>query len=236
MAVTDEAILTIKQMILSGELRPGDRLPPEKELSERLRLSRNSMREAVKALEAMKVLDVRRGDGTFVTSLEPDLLSEALSFIVEVQQDEDSLLEIFAVRRILEPAAAALSASRLTDSEIDGLRQSVAGVPIDSDVDALVTHDLAFHAAIAAGAGNRYLSTLLDSLSGRTVRARLWRGLTEQDATDRTLREHAAIVEALGARDSALAQALTVAHIAGVERWLRSWTERTVDDPDQSRP
>ncbi|MES2866630.1 MAG: GntR family transcriptional regulator, partial [Actinomycetota bacterium] len=73
MAVTDEAIEKIKAMIVSGELSPGDRLPPEKELSERLGLSRNSMREAVKALEVIRVLDVRRGDGTYVTSLEPHL-------------------------------------------------------------------------------------------------------------------------------------------------------------------
>ena len=103
MAVTDEAILKIKEMILTGELGPGDRLPPEKELSERLGLSRSSMREAVKALEVIRVLDVRRGDGTYVTSLEPRLLLEAMSFVVDLH-DDSSILELFAVRRILEPA------------------------------------------------------------------------------------------------------------------------------------
>ena len=106
MAVTDEAILKIKDMILSGELAPGDRLPPEQQLSERLGLSRSSLREAVKALEVIRVLDVRRGDGTYVTSLEPQLLLEAMSFVVDLH-DDSSVLEIFAVRRILEPAAAA---------------------------------------------------------------------------------------------------------------------------------
>ncbi len=221
--MTDEAILTIKQMILSGELRPGDRLPPEKELSERLRLSRNSMREAVKALEAMRILDVRRGDGTYVTSLEPDLLNEAMSFIIEAQQDHDAILEIFAVRRILEPAASALAATRIGEAELEALRRSIDSVPADPEVDEVVAHDLAFHAAIAAGSGNRYLASLLDSLSGRTVRARLWRGITEENATERTLREHTAIVDALAARDGALAEALTVSHIAGIEGWLRRW-------------
>ena len=110
MAVTDEAILKIKEMIVSGELAPGDRLPPEKELSESLGLSRNSLREAVKALELIRVLDVRRGDGTYVTSLEPSLLLEALSFVADIHQDA-SVLELFEVRRILEPAAAALAAA-----------------------------------------------------------------------------------------------------------------------------
>ena len=107
-AVTDAAITTIKEMIVSGELRPGQRLPPEKELGERLGVSRNSLREAVKSLELIRVLDVRRGDGTYVTSLRPELLLEAMSFVVDLHQDA-SVLEIFAVRRILEPAAAELA-------------------------------------------------------------------------------------------------------------------------------
>src|SRR3954464_1379895 len=105
MAVTDEAIQRIREMITSGDLGPGDRLPPEKELSERLGLSRNSLREAVKGLELIKVLDVRQGDGTYVTSLEPHLLLEAMSFVVDLHQDH-SVVEIFEVRRVLEPHAA----------------------------------------------------------------------------------------------------------------------------------
>ncbi len=114
MAVTDEAIEKIKAMIVSGELGPGDRLPPEKELAERLGLSRNSMREAVKALEVIRVLDVRRGDGTYVTSLEPHLLLEAISFVVDMH-DDDSLLELFAVRRMLESQATGLAATHGSD-------------------------------------------------------------------------------------------------------------------------
>jgi GntR family transcriptional regulator, transcriptional repressor for pyruvate dehydrogenase complex len=116
-AVTDEAILKIKAMIRSGELRPGDRLPPEKELSEALGLSRSSLREAVKALEVIRVLDVRRGDGTYVTSLTPDILLDAMSFVVDIHQDS-SVLELFEVRRILEPAAATLAAPRATAADI----------------------------------------------------------------------------------------------------------------------
>ena len=74
MAVTDEAIDKIKEMIVSGELGPGDRLPKESDLADRLGLSRNSLREAVKALSLIHVLDVRQGDGTYVTSLDPRLL------------------------------------------------------------------------------------------------------------------------------------------------------------------
>ena len=75
-------------MIVSGELRPGDRLPREKELSERLGLSRSSLREAIKALSLIRILDVRQGDGTYVTSLSPPLLLEALSFVVDFHEDD----------------------------------------------------------------------------------------------------------------------------------------------------
>ena len=93
MAVTDEAIEKIKAMITSGALRAGDRLPREADLAADLGLSRSSLREAVRALSLVNILDVRRGDGTYVTSLEPRLLLEALSFIADFHRD-DTLLEL----------------------------------------------------------------------------------------------------------------------------------------------
>jgi GntR family transcriptional repressor for pyruvate dehydrogenase complex len=221
MAVTDEAIEKIKAMIVDGELGPGDRLPPEKELAERLGLSRNSMREAVKALEVIRVLDVRRGDGTYVTSLEPHLLLEAISFVVDLHSD-DSLLELFAVRRMLESQATGLAAGNASAEDSDALLAEVASVDPDAvSIDDLVAHDIRFHGAIVALAHNGYLSTIIDGLGSQTIRARIWRGLTEQGAVERTLSEHRAIAEAIAQHDAALATSLATAHVAGVERWLR---------------
>src|SRR6202043_1320907 len=95
-AVTDEAIEKIKSMIVSGTLRAGDRLPREADLAAELGLSRSSLREAVRALSLVNILDVRRGDGTYVTSLEPRLLLEALSFIIDFHRD-DTVLELLPV-------------------------------------------------------------------------------------------------------------------------------------------
>ena len=220
-AVTDEAIEHIKAMIVDGELAPGDRLPPEKELAERLGLSRNSMREAVKALEVIGVLDVRRGDGTYVTSLEPRLLLEAISFVADLHND-DSLLEIFQVRRILESQATGMAAALADDAAIEALQSEVNEIdPASVKLDQLVEHDIRFHREIANIAGNTYLASLVESLSGQTVRARIWRGLTEEGAVERTLSEHRAIADAIGQHDSGLAISLATAHVAGVERWLR---------------
>lgn len=220
MAVTDEAIEKIKAMIVSGELAPGDRLPPEKELADRLGLSRSSMREAVKALEVIRVLDVRRGDGTYVTSLEPRLLLEAISFVVDLHDDQ-SLLEIFAVRRILESQATGVAAQRAEQPDVTALEEEIAAISSDTDIETLVEHDVRFHSAIVALAGNAYLAGLVDSLTSQTVRARVWRGLTEDGAVERTLAEHRAIVDAIADHDVELATSLARAHISGVERWLK---------------
>jgi GntR family transcriptional repressor for pyruvate dehydrogenase complex len=220
MAVTDEAILKIKEMIRAGELGPGDRLPPEKELSEALGLSRSSLREAVKALEIIRVLDVRRGDGTYVTSLTPDTLLDAMSFVVDIHQDS-SLLELFEVRRILEPAAAALATTRVTEPDIEELRALLAALGGSPTVDELVAHDQVFHRRIAELAGNAYLTSLLDTLSSSTLRARIWRGLSEEGSTERSLTEHRMIIDALARGDATLVAAQATVHIDGVAEWLR---------------
>lgn len=218
-ALTDEAIVKIKEMILAGELKPGDRLPPEKELSEHLGLSRSSLREAVKALEIIHVLDVRRGDGTYVTSLRPEVLLGALSFVADIHQDS-SVLELFEVRRILEPAAAMMAAARAQPADVARLRVLLTEVGEGTPVDDLVAHDLVFHRSICELSGNAYLTSLLDSLSGSTLRARVWRGLTEEGSVERTLTEHRAIVDAIESGDAELIRSQVTVHVSGVAQWL----------------
>jgi len=233
-AVTDVAITTIKEMIVSGELGPGQRLPPEKELSERLGLSRNSLREAVKSLAVIGVLDVRRGDGTYVTSLRPELLLEAMSFVVDLHQDA-SVLEIFEVRRILEPAAAIFAVDRISDDTLDELAAGLDEVSEDTPIEELVQHDLAFHHAITAAGGNAYLTSLLDALSSSTARARVWRGITQDRAVARTLAEHERILQALRARDKEMVRAALTVHIGGVDAWLREAVEDSESVPPAAR-
>ncbi|GAA4926511.1 FadR/GntR family transcriptional regulator [Streptomyces coeruleoprunus] len=221
MAVTDEAIEKIKEMIVSGALRPGDRLPKESELAAELGLSRNSLREAVRALSLIRILDVRQGDGTYVTSLDPQLLLEALSFVVDFHRD-DTVLEFLAVRRILEPAATALAAPRIGEAELDALEAALDALGPEPAVEELVAADLEFHRVIVGASGNAVLCSLLDGLSGPTTRARVWRGLTQEDAVARTLHEHRAILAALRDRDAEAARSWATVHIASVEQWLRS--------------
>ncbi len=220
MAITDEAIEKIKEMIISGALSPGDRLPKEADLAERLGLSRNSLREAVKALSLIHVLDVRQGDGTYVTSLEPSLLLDAMGFVIDFHRD-DTVLEFLEVRRILEPAATAMAASRMTQDDVADLRALLDQLGQDPSIEELVANDLEFHRRIALGAGNQVLCSLVDGLSGPTQRARIWRGLTQESAVARTLAEHHAICDAIAAGQPEVARAWATVHVAGVEQWLR---------------
>ena len=219
MALTDEAIDRIKSMITSGELRPGDRLPKEADLAERLGLSRNSLREAVRALSLIRVLDVRQGDGTYVTSLEPQLLLETMSFVVDFHRD-DSIRQFLEVRHILEPAATELATRRMSDADLDRLGAILAELPDDPSVDELVANDLRFHREIAVGAGNSALASLLESLSAPTVRARIWRGITQEGAVQRTREQHSAIFHAMRGRRADVARSWAMVHVAGVEEWL----------------
>jgi GntR family transcriptional regulator, transcriptional repressor for pyruvate dehydrogenase complex len=221
MALTDEAIEKIKQMILSGRVRPGEKLPREADLAAELGLSRNSLREAVKALSLINVLDVRQGDGTYTTSLAPSLLLETLSFIVDFHRD-DSVLEFLEVRRILEPAATALAAARMSAESKQGLGELLEGVTVESPVDDFIATDLEFHRRIAVGAGNAVLASLVDNMSLPTARARIWRAMTEPRVLERTLAEHRAIYQAILSGDTDLARSWATVHISGIEQWLHT--------------
>lgn len=219
--LTDSAIVKLKQMIVSGELAPGQRLPREVDLAGRLGLSRNSLREAVKGLSLVGVLDVRQGDGTYVASLDSEMLIGRMAFVVDFHRD-DEVLHFLRVRRILEPAASALASLLLTDAEIDGLDEHLDRLRPDPTVQELVASDLEFHRMIVAGSGNPVLISLLGSIAAPIQRARLWRGSTEANALNRTMDEHRAIVRALRSRIPEVVSAAVTTHVFGVEHWLMS--------------
>jgi len=219
-SVTDDAIDKIRERIVSGAWGAGDRLPKESELAAELGLSRNSLREAVRALSQLRVLEVRQGDGTYVSSLEPDLLLESTGFVSHLLLGETAVA-LYEVRRILEAAAAALAAARIDPEGKKALGSSLDRMRDAQTVEELVEADVAFHAVIARAAGNPVLTSLLASLSTRMLRVRLWHGRAADDALDVTREEHRRIYEAIMEGDPELARAAATAHIASGERWLR---------------
>jgi GntR family transcriptional repressor for pyruvate dehydrogenase complex len=219
--LTDAAIQKLREMIISGRYPSGARLPPEAELAAELGLSRNTAREAVRALSSARVLDVRRGDGTYVTSLRPELLLEGIAFAVEVMHEESGL-ELLEVRRILEPAATALAASKISAEAVQELGETLARMrESDTDLEEFVRRDSEFHARIAAASDNQTLASMLNGVSSHAFRARVWQGIIDTEAIARTIFEHHRILDAVASGDVELARAMALAHVATTEEFMR---------------
>ncbi len=213
-AVSSEAIATIKQMILLGEIGAGQRLPPERDLAAQLGVSRPSLREAIRALIALNILESRHGDGTYVSSLEPELLSEPIDFVLQV--NDSAMVALFEARRALEAAAATLAAERATDLELTQLEEFVKeGRSKLDDRDAFIEHDVEFHARLRRLARSPVLASLLSSVSTLTLESRR---LTAQsrETRSRALGDHLAMVKTLKARDPEAARLAMIAHLEHV--------------------
>jgi GntR family transcriptional regulator, transcriptional repressor for pyruvate dehydrogenase complex len=224
---TDEVVDGIRRMILDGTLVPGSRLPVEKDLADLLGVSRGSLREGVRALAILGVLETRQGDGTYVTSLGPSMLFAPVGLAVELQGETGEAASFHVVRRVLETEAAAMAASRGDPEMLEQARQALDEAtevldraPIDHQL--LMGCDIAFHRAIAVGSGNPVLAALVESLASRTVRGRLWRGLSDEGALQRTHAEHGAIMAALEAREPERARVRMAVHLLEVEDFMRS--------------
>lgn len=233
---TDRVIDSIKSMIARGELRAGDRLPVEKDLAERLAVSRGSLREGVRALATLGVLETRQGDGTYVTALDPSMLLRPLGFYADLQGTAQAA-QLLAVRRVLETEAAGLAATRLDDAglaELDAILGAVDAVVARGSVDPeeFIDADAAFHRAIASASGNPALAGLVDALVTRTLRGRLWRAITERDSVGIAHAEHRAVLDALHAHDPERARIRMAAHLLGVEEFASAHPAETAPDID----
>ena len=225
----------ITQKLLDGELAAGDRLPVEKDLAAALSVSRGSLREGVRALTLLGVLDTRQGDGTYVTSLDASLLLGPMGLLVELQ-GAGNALHVHTVRRLLETEAAGLAATQVgtQGDNADTTRAALARArkALDDSAEILaapdVHHetmldaDVAFHSAIADLAGNPVLAALIGALATRTARVRLWRGIVQEGVEQRTQQEHELIYQAVMDRDPERARVRMAVHLLGVEDFIQS--------------
>ena len=219
MSVTSKAIDNIRAMIRSGELGPGDRLPPENELAERLGVSRGSLREAVRALSQINVLDVRRGDGTYVTSLAPGELLSGMVFAMELLQVQ-GLEEVVEVRRLLLPPAAALAAQRVTKDQLADMHAVVDQLERATDPDEIAGLHRRFGSLVSDASGNETLSSILRALQlrGENIR-RAW--LSADPANrDIALAHQRMLLDALERGDSDMARSIATVQVDERRRWL----------------
>lgn len=222
--LTEAAIRRIREMIAGGDLLPGSRLAPEGELATELGASRNTVREAVRGLVTAGVLDVRRGDGTYVTSLRPEQLLEGIGAAAELMAEGFSL-ELVQVRRILEPAATALAAQRIDDETLAELGTLLERMRSAESQEEMVQIDSDFHGTVARASGNATLASMLAGVSIKTTRSRIWRGIIEHDAKEQTVAQHAEILRALRHRDPFLGEAAALVHVSTTEASMRRMTD-----------
>lgn len=214
----------VQGMILSGEIEPGDRLPVEPILAQRFGVSRGSLREGVRALVAMGILETRQGSGTTVTSLDPHLLLQPLEFWASLQEGKSSQ-NLHSVRRSLEVEAAGTAAVRRTASdihELGAILESAEPAVRAGDSDRAMNADLEFHARLARISENPILVALLNSLSRPSLRIRMWRAVHLSGRLTATHHEHRAILSAVTAGDAVAARAAMHMHLTQVTGDLSS--------------
>lgn len=221
---TDVVIQSVKDMITTGVLAPGSRLPVEKDLAAQLAVSRGSLREGVRALAMMGVLETRQGDGTYVTSLDANLLLAPMGFMVDLQTPANSA-HLQSVRRVLESEAASRAASRITDEELAAAAAILDEIePLlgaeDIDHERIMDADIAFHRIIASASGNPALDALIEALASRTIRARMWRAISDRGAVAETQSEHRSILAELVLHDGDRARIRMSNHLLGVEEFI----------------
>lgn len=193
-------------MLRSGDYRAGDRMPSEPELGATLGVSRSTVREAVRELTSLGVLEIQHGRGTFVRSLRPDLLLRGDSLL---DQPNDRIREeLLEVRGIVEPEAAALAAVRASDEDIARLRYNVDRLAEAIGQGVAAPEDLGFHLDLVRATHN----SALWRVSGAIISFYQWDGQlpTEQDVLD-----HRAIYESVRDRDAHRARQAMLDHLAG---------------------
>lgn len=218
---TDHAVSVLLAMIRSGRFSEGDRLPTEPELVTELGVSRSAVREAVQSLSFAGVLKVRHGGGTFVTDLDPARLLRSAGLALDLS-GTGTLTELYAVRRILEPAVTAMAVTNLTDEDLIGLRDHLDTMRSASTAEEFVQADIAFHDTIAGIAGNTTLRAILQTLRTRSGLGLIRRAREQDGVEEQTIIEHEAILVALDDRDPELARAATTVHLAKGQHWLES--------------
>jgi GntR family transcriptional repressor for pyruvate dehydrogenase complex len=201
-------------------LRPGDKLPAERQLAAMMEVSRPVVREALRALALMGVVDIRQGDGTYVTSLEPRQLTSHLDIVFA--KDDVALVQLLEVRRIIESGNVRLAAVRATPAELAELELLVRDLAdrLD-DPTGFAETDIAMHRAVCAAADNFLLLQFMDILStlGRASRERTG---DQRDVREVALRDHRRLLRALRAHDPEAAERAMLTHLDHVDARLRS--------------
>jgi GntR family transcriptional regulator, transcriptional repressor for pyruvate dehydrogenase complex len=211
----EQIVQQIEESIVKGSLKPGDQLPPERELAQRFGVSRTAVREAVKALREKGLVEAFSGRGTFITDGTTHAVRQSLDLMIKIGQPE-GFTHLAEVRAILEPEIAALAATRIQESELATMREAVAVMERSGqDPDAYIEADLDFHLALAEAAANPLILSLLDSIVGLLREQRL-RIFNVPGGPARGQIHHKRILQAVEQHDTQMAREAMREHLEQV--------------------
>jgi GntR family transcriptional repressor for pyruvate dehydrogenase complex len=211
----EQIVQQIEESVLNGTLKPGDQLPAERELAQRLGVSRTAVREAVKALREKGLVEAYSGRGTFITDGTTHAARQSFDLMVKIGQQESST-HLAELRLILEPGIAAVAAARAKEEELAAMREAVAVMErSQADPEAYIEADLDFHLALAEAAANPLILSLIDSIVG-LLREQRMKIFNVEGGPQRGQIHHKRILDAMERRDSERARTAMRAHLEQV--------------------
>jgi GntR family transcriptional regulator, transcriptional repressor for pyruvate dehydrogenase complex len=215
---TGQVVSHVRNLIERGSLKPGDRLPAERDLATQIGVSRPTIRAGLRTLAAMGVVRSKHGSGTYIPDGPPALDTDALSFLAALHGFTRE--EMYEARRILEVGAAGLAAERATAEQVATLAEEVASLFASmQDPRGFLVHDINFHRAVAAASGNPIVASLVEMVSALYYERRRE---TAARASDRDLRDaaemHRRIYQAIRARDADTARHAMHDHLIQASR------------------
>jgi GntR family transcriptional regulator, transcriptional repressor for pyruvate dehydrogenase complex len=213
----EQIVQQIEESVLKGTLKPGDQLPAERELAQRLGVSRTAVREAVKALREKGLVEAYSGRGTFITDGTSHAARQSFDLMVKIGQQEGST-HLAELRLILEPGIAALAAQRVEEDHLAAMREAVAVMDrSQNDPAAYIEADLDFHLALAEAAANPLILSLIDSIVGLLREQRI-RIFNVEGGPQRGQVHHKRILEAVEQRNPGMARSAMSAHLEQVRQ------------------
>ncbi|MEP6703168.1 MAG: FadR/GntR family transcriptional regulator [Acidobacteriota bacterium] len=217
----EEVVTRLREMIQNGELAPGDRLPPERDLAKLLGVSRPTLRAGIRSLTTVGILQSKQGAGTFVAEAEdsPTLDNGALKLLSALHGFTSD--EMFEARLALEMSIAALAAERATSDQMAQLAEEIAGMYASVErPEQYLVHDMQFHQTVAAASGNRILTALMNMVASILFE---YRSKTVKRATDLkdSAEQHHNIYRAIREHDQEAARQAMRFHLVETQRAQR---------------
>lgn len=215
------------EVILSGQIEPGTRMPSERQLAESFGVGRSAMREALKALSLIGLVEVRQGDGTYLRRADSALLPEVIEWGLLL--GEPRTMDLVEARQEIEIVLAGLAAQRRTEEHLVRLQSALDQMETARKPGVFVEHDIAFHLAVADAAANSALRDIHSSIQA-LLRAWILRALAGDSAIELSYAEHVPILDAISAGDPDMARMAMKAHMSSAaERLIVNLSNRTND-------